>query len=113
MAINVIDKIKHASGGAVADAAEIEMADGTRLDAVVEAAALELERTNQSVAELTAEIPASLTQAQYDTLEDAGLVTDGRTYLIVRASSYTPHHLTQAQMDALETAGLLPEEDDA
>lgn len=33
MAINVIDKLKHASGGAVVDAEDIEMPDGTRLSA--------------------------------------------------------------------------------
>ena len=100
MSIYVIDKIKHASGGTVADAEDIEMRDGTRLEDAI----TELRSKSSGM--------ATLTRAQYDALAGAGALNESGHYMIVKTqTAYRPTGLEDHQMAILAGAGLLPEED--
>lgn len=99
MSIYVIDKIKHASGGTVADAEDIEMRDGTRLEDAI----TELRSQSSGM--------ATLTQAQYDALAGACVLSENGHYMIVKTqTAYRPSGLSERQMAILAGAGLLPEE---
>ena len=100
MSIYLIDKIKHANGtDPVADAQDIEMRDGTRLEDAI----TELRSKSHGM--------ATLTRAQYDALAGAGALNESGHYMIVKVqAAYRPTGLEEHQMAILAGSGLLPEE---